>query len=143
MNKVILTGRLVADPEIGTYGNTTVASYRLAVDRRIKKEGQPQADFLNCKVFGKATDFVAKHLHKGIKIAIEGRIHTGSYEKDGVKHYTTDIIVEQHEFCEKKAESSGNSGGYTAPPPGAFDFGSYDSANDFRELNDDDGEFPF
>lgn len=143
MNRVILTGRLVADPEINTYGNTTVATYRLAVDRQGKKDGKPEADFLTCKVFGKATDFVSKYLHKGIKIAIEGRIRTGSYEKDGVKHYTTEIIVEQHEFCEKKAESSGNSGGYTPPPPGAFDFGSYNGTDDFRELDDEDGDLPF
>lgn len=108
MNKVILTGRLCADPEVNTYGETTVATYRLAVDRKFKKEGQTEADFLTCKVFGKAADFVFKYLHKGIKIAIEGRIQTGSYEKDGVKHYTTEIIVEQHEFCEKRTESSGN-----------------------------------
>ena len=124
MNKVILIGRLCADPEVNTYGETTVATYRLAVDRRFKKEGQPEADFLTCKVFGKAADFVSKHLHKGIKIAVEGRIQTGSYEKDGVKHYTTEIIVEQHEFCERRTESSGNYGGgydpYVGDPMDGF-----------------------
>lgn len=103
MNKVILIGRLVNDPdERTTNSGTTVTSYRLAVNRQFKKEGQPEADFLNCVAWGKSGEFAAKYLHKGMKIAVEGRIQTGSYEKDGVKHYTTDIIVENHEFCESK-----------------------------------------
>lgn len=122
MNKVILIGRLCADPEINTYGSTTVANYRLAVDRPVKKEGQPEADFLTCKAFGKGADFVEKHLAKGIKIAVEGRIQTGSYEKEGVKHYTTEIIVDRHEFCESRSTqgASQDAQQFAAQPFGGF-----------------------
>lgn len=129
MNKVILIGRLTADPEIRqTNSGKTVASYRMAVDRNVKTEGQPEADFINCTAWGKTGEFAEKYLRKGMKIAIEGRIQTGSYEKDGVKHYTTDIIVDRHEFCESKR--SADSGGYAEP------------AQTFTEI-DDDGELPF
>ena len=84
-----------------------VARYSMAVDRKYKKDGDEQtADFINCVAFGKNGEFAEKYLHKGTKIAITGRIQTGSYEKDGVKHYTTDIVVEEHEFCESKGASS-------------------------------------
>lgn len=112
MNKVILIGRLTADPEIRySQGETStcIARYRLAVDRRFKREGDEQtADFISCVAFGKAGEFVEKYLHKGTKIAVIGRIQTGSYEKDGVKHYTTDVIVEEQEFAESKNSSSGS-----------------------------------
>lgn len=139
MNKVILIGRLVADPELrSTQSGKSVASYRLAVDRQSKQEGQPEADFLNCVTWGKNAEFASKYLSKGTKIAIEGRIQTGSYEKDGVKHYTTDIIVERHEFCESKKSSPDYGGGYQAPMP------SYPAPNQqFAEMGDDDGELPF
>lgn len=108
MNKVILMGRLTADPDVGS----KVAKYRLAVDRAFKQEGQPTADFISCVVFGKGIEFVSKYLHKGTKIAVEGRIQTGSYDKDnGTRVYTTDVIVDRHEFCESR--SSG--GSYAAP----------------------------
>lgn len=112
MNKVILIGRLVADPEVRySQGekSSAVARYRLAVDRKFKREGEPEADFINCVAFGRNGEFAEKYLHKGIKIAVVGRIQTGSYtNKDGMKVYTTDIVVEEHEFCESK--SSGGSG---------------------------------
>ena len=101
MNKVILTGRLTAEPKV-TYKDTlAIAKYGLAVDRKTKKEG---ADFLNCVSFGKQGEFIEKYLHKGTKIALTGRLQTGSYEKDGVKHYTTDIITEEIEFAESKRQ---------------------------------------
>lgn len=128
---MILIGRLTADPEIRqTNSGKTVASYRMAVDRNVKTEGQPEADFINCTAWGKTGEFAEKYLRKGIKIAIEGRIQTGSYEKDGVKHYTTDIIVDRHEFCESKRSSE--SGG-AAPEQG------------FSEIpeSEDDGQLPF
>ena len=104
MNKVILIGRLTADPECNTTQNgTTVAKYRLAVDRQNKKEGNPTADFIPCVAFGNGGDFAKKYLHKGLRIAIEGRIQTGSYEaQDGTKRYTTEVWVDRHEFCESK-----------------------------------------
>lgn len=110
MNKVILTGRLTAEPKV-TYKDTlAIAKYSIAVDRKAKKEG---ADFINCVSFGKQGEFVEKYLHKGTKIALTGRIQTGTYEKDGVKHYTTDIITEEIEFAESKREQ---------PAPGNDDF---------------------
>jgi len=111
MNKVILMGRLTADPEIrysqGQNGEQmAIARFSVAVDRRFKKENDASADFPSCVAFGKTADFVGKYFHKGMKIALEGRLQTGSYEKDGVKHYTTDVIAEAVEFAEsKKAEA--------------------------------------
>lgn len=104
MNKVILIGRLVADPDLKiTPAGTSVAKYRMAVDRPFSKDGKREADFISCVAFGKGADFAGNHLHKGTKIAIEGRIQTGSYEKeDGSKVYTTDVIVDRHEFCESR-----------------------------------------
>ena len=107
MNKVILSGRLVADPEVRySQGatSTCVARYRLAVDRRFKQDGQPTADFISCVAFGKAGEFAEKYFKKGTKIAVVGRIQTGSYEKDGQKVYTTDIVVEEQEFAESKKD---------------------------------------
>ena len=104
MNRVTLIGRLAADPEVKmSQGGTTIARYRLAVDRQYKKEGQPTADFISCIAFGRGGEFAEKYLHKGMRIAVEGHIQTGSYEaQDGSKRYTTDIVVDHHEFCESK-----------------------------------------
>lgn len=130
MNKVILIGRLVADPEIRyTQSGKAVASYRLAVDRPFKQDGQQETDFINCVAWGKTGEFAGNYLHKGTKIAIEGRIQTGSYEKDGVKHYTTDIVVDRHEFCESR--SSGQAA--TA---------NSNAGQAFTDM-DDDGDLPF
>lgn len=110
MNKVILMGRLTRDPEIRySQGNqsTAIARYTLAVDRRFKREGEPNADFINCIAFGKLGEFAERYLQKGTKIAIIGRIQTGSYtNKDGVKVYTTDVVVEEQEFAESKNGSN-------------------------------------
>ena len=110
MNKVILIGRVVRDAEIrySQGANTTcVVRYTLAVDRKFKQEGQPTADFINCIAFGKLGEFAEKYLHKGTKIAVTGRIQTGSYKnKDGNTVYTTDVVVEEQEFCESKSQSN-------------------------------------
>lgn len=112
MNKVILIGRLCRDPEIrySQGSDTAIGRYTLAVDRRYKKDGDEQtADFINCVVFGKGAEFVEKYLKKGTKIAVVGRMQTGSYtNKDGVKVYTTDVVVEQQEFAESKGSSTGD-----------------------------------
>lgn len=106
MNKVILIGRLTKDPEVRysqVNNSTAIARYALAVDRKFKREGEQNADFINCIAFGKNGEFAEKYLRKGIKIVVEGRIQTGSYtNKDGQKVYTTDVVVESHEFCESK-----------------------------------------
>ncbi len=118
MNKVILMGRLTRDPEVRyTSGDNqlAVARYTLAVDRRFKRnndDGQ-SADFINCVVFGKSAEFAENYLRKGVKIAITGRIQTGSYtNKEGNKVYTTEVVVEEQEFAESKnaAGSNGSSG---------------------------------
>lgn len=105
MNKVELTGRLKKKPEVrygGTDNSVAIAKYTLAVDRRYKRDGEPTADFIQCVCFGKAAEFAEKYFRKGTKIAIIGRIKTGSYESEGRRIYTTDIIVEEQEFCESK-----------------------------------------
>ena len=134
MNKVILMGRLTRDPEIRySQGDSAmcIARYSLAVDRRGRSNGnggEQTADFINCVAFGKSGEFAEKYLHKGTKIAITGRIQTGSYtNKDGQKVYTTDVVVEEQEFAESK-----NAGGSTG---GAFDGGSTGSApGDFMNI---------
>lgn len=110
MNKVILMGRLTKDPDVRyTEGSDSkaIARYTLAVDRKTKDaNGNRQSDFISCVAFGKSGEFAEKYLHKGIKICISGRIQTGSYtNKDGNKVYTTDIVVEEHDFCESKGAS--------------------------------------
>lgn len=107
MNKAILIGRLTSDPEVRyTQGAEpmAIARYTLAVDRRFKKDGQADADFINCVGFKRNGEFAEKFLKKGMKIAVEGSIQTGSYtDKDGNKRYTMDIVVGNQEFTESKA----------------------------------------
>lgn len=105
MNKVILMGRLTKDPDIryAQKDNSAIARYTLAVDRRFKREGEQTADFISCIAFGKTVEFTEKYLRQGTKIAVVGRLQTGSYtNKDGQKVYTTDVIVEECEFAESK-----------------------------------------
>lgn len=110
MNKVILMGRPTKDPDtrIGQ-GMTpiTVSRYTLAINKRFKKQGEPDADFINCVAFGKSAEFAEKFLKKGQMISVVGRLQTGSYEKDGRKVYTTDVVVEEHYFCGGKSENAG------------------------------------
>ena len=125
MNKVILMGRLTRDPDVrysSGENSTAVARYTLAVDRRFHREGDSAtADFIGCVAFGKSAEFAERYLHKGTKIVATGRIQTGSYvNKDGVKVYTTDVVVEDQEFAESKNSAAGNDGGYNG--------GGYNSA---------------
>lgn len=121
MNKVVLLGRLTRDPDV-RYSQgaqpTCVARYTLAVNRRYKKEGEADADFISCVAFGKNGEFVEKYLRQGTKIVVAGRIQTGSYtNRDGVKVYTTDVVVEEHDFAESKAANESHAGaGYQATP---------------------------
>lgn len=134
MNKCILIGRLVRDPEVRwTQGQDSmcVAKFTLAVDRRIKKENEQSADFISCTAFKKTAEFVEKYVKKGTKIAVEGRWQTGSYtNKDGVKIYTNDCVLEAVEFAESKQQTE------TAPKAPADD--------DFMNVPDNiDDEVPF
>jgi single-strand DNA-binding protein len=112
MNKVILMGRLTRDPEVRyTDNGNSIARYTLAVDRKFKREGEPDADFISCVSFGKSAEFAEKYFKQGTKIAITGRIQTGSYtNKDGQKVYTTDVVIEEQEFAESKSSSGSDSG---------------------------------
>ena len=154
MNKVILMGRLTKDPEVRySQGETpmAVARYTLAVDRRQARSNNNEqtTDFINCVAFGRAGEFAERYFRKGTKIAITGRIQTGSYtNKDGVRVYTTDIVVEDQEFAESKNASSGNeggfqnggyqnNGGYNRPAPGG-------AGDGFMNIPDGiDEELPF
>lgn len=111
MNKVILMGRLTRDPEVRYSSGEkalAVARYTLAVERRFKKEGEPAADFISCVSFGKTAEFAEKYFKQGIRITVCGRIQTGSYiNKEGQKIYTTDVVVEEQEFAQTKAENAG------------------------------------
>ena len=137
MNKVILIGRLTKDPDVRySQGNEpiAVARYSLAVNRRFKKQGEQEADFINCVAFGKAAEFVEKFLKKGMQISIVGRIQTGSYtDKDGKKIYTTDVLVEEHYFTEGKKDSQSSSNT------------SSDSTEAFYPVDEnvDDADLPF
>lgn len=133
MNKVILMGRLTRDPEVRySQGETplAIARYTLAVDRRFSRnnggDNQQTADFISCVAFGRSGEFAEKYLRKGTKIAITGRIQTGSYtNRDGQTVYTTEVVVEDQEFAESKNSNSGSEGGYTGnsrpAPSGAGD----------------------
>lgn len=122
MNRVILMGRLTRDPDIRYSqgdNSSAVARYTIAVDRvggRTADDGQPTADFISCVAFGRTAEFAEKYLKKGTKIAIEGHIRTGSYERDGQRVYTTDVVVDRHEFCEgRNGGDFGGSATYSAP----------------------------
>ncbi len=114
MNKVILMGRLTRDPEVRySQGEsaTAVARFSLAVDRRFKRQGEQDADFINCVAFGRTGEFAEKYLHQGTKVVACGRIQTGSYtNKEGQRVYTTDVVVEELEFAESKAASENRGG---------------------------------
>ena len=115
MNKVILMGRLTRDPEVRysqAEQSIAVARYTLAVDRRFRRDNDQQtADFISCVAFGRQGEFAEKYLRKGLKIAVTGRIQSGSYtNRDGQKVYTTEVVVEEHEFAESKAASDSNAG---------------------------------
>lgn len=128
MNKVILMGRLTRDPEVRySQGDNSmaIARYTLAVDRRFNRNNNDEnsADFIGCVAFGKSGEFAEKYFRKGTKVLVTGRIQTGSYtNRDGVKVYTTDVVVEDQEFAESKNSNSGSGssfmgGGSSAPQP--------------------------
>lgn len=136
MNRVILMGRLTRDPNISyaQKDNSAIARFNLAVDRRVKAEGQASADFISCVSFGKQAEFCEKYLKQGTKVVLEGRLQTGSYtNREGQKIYTTDVIVDNVEFAESKSQNQ------TQTPPAATN-------NDTGFMNVPDGfeeELPF
>ncbi|HIX58161.1 MAG TPA: single-stranded DNA-binding protein [Candidatus Blautia gallistercoris] len=126
MNKVILMGRLTRDPEVRYSAGENalaIARYTLAVDRRFRRDGEATADFINCVSFGRTAEFAEKYFHQGIRIVVSGRIQTGSYtNRDGVKVYTTEVVVEEQEFAESKSASDSYAASHrnTSAQPGAM-----------------------
>ena len=137
MNKVVLIGRLTRDPEVrySQQNNTAVARYTLAVDR-MTRNAEQSADFIRCVCFAKTAEFAEKYFYKGIKISVVGHIQTGSYtNRDGQTVYTTDVVVENQEFCESRNASV--SGAPSTQP-------SSDPADQFMNIPDGiDDELPF
>ena len=126
MNKIILMGRLTRDPEMRTSGSTQICRYSLAVDRRFRREGEPEADFFNCTAFGKSAEFAEKYFRQGTKILISGRIQSDNYtNKDGQKVYSWQVIVDDQEFAESKNASNASAGSTSSQPrPDASNAGS-------------------
>lgn len=116
MNKVILMGRLTRDPEVRYSqgaSQTAVARFSIAVDRRFKRDGEPDADFFNCTAFGKQAEFIERYLRKGVKVVVCGRIQNDNYtNKDGQMVYSVRVMVDEIEFAESKNAQTGNEGGY-------------------------------
>ena len=142
MNKVVLVGRLTKDPEVrysqGDNANT-VANYTVAVERRFKskKEGEPTADFINCVIWGKDAEFAERYFTKGMRVALSGRLQTRNYtNKEGVKVFVTEVIVEEQEFAQSKGENMGN-GSFEQPAP------TDDTGDGFMNVPDGIDELPF
>lgn len=129
-------GRLTSDPEI-RYSNgeeqIAIGRYRLAVNRRSSKQGEQEADFISCIAFGRAAEFADKYFRKGMQVLITGRIQTGSYtNREGIRVYTTDVVIEDQEFADSKRSNNGSS-----PEPAT-------DASEFMDIPDGiDSELPF
>ena len=121
MNKIIIMGRLTRDPEIRySQGESqfAIARFSVAVDRRFKRQGEPEADFFNCTAFGKQAEFVEKYLKQGTKILLSGRAQNDNYtNKNGEKVYSVQIIAEEIEFAESKNAQGGNASGFVPAQP--------------------------
>ncbi|MCD8342687.1 MAG: single-stranded DNA-binding protein [Clostridiales bacterium] len=163
LNRVILQGRLVADPELRhTQNNIAVATYRIAVDRNYATRDangnrQTQADFINIVSWRQSAEFVAKYFTKGRMILVEGQLQVRDYtDRDGNRRYVTEVVTDNINFCDSRRDNQ-SSGGYNQPSGGYGQSGGYGAtaapssyapqtaapANEFAELNDDDGELPF
>ena len=145
MNKVILLGRLVREPETrygGANDSMAVCRYTLAVDKKFKKDGEATADFINCISFGKIAEFAEKYFTKGLRVAGSGRIQTGSYtNRDGQKIYTTDVVVEEHEIAQSRSEASNQKESNLQPEISPY---GEDKDNGFMNVPDGiDDELPF
>lgn len=136
MNKVILIGRLTKDPELryAAGSGTAVCRFTLAVNRQFKKD---ETDFINCIAFNKQGEAITQYITKGRQLAVTGNIRTGSYDgQDGIKRYTTDVIVENFEFIgSSNSNNQGNAGSWNTPQDTGMGFG--------EEMPSDDGDMPF
>ena len=148
MNNVILMGRLTRAPEVRySQGENplAIARYTLAVDRRFRRDGEATADFINCVAFGRQAEHAEKYYHQGIRVTICGRIQTGSYtNRDGVKVYTTEVVVEEQEFAESKSASDANAASFRALAPSPAPAPVSDAGDGFMNIPDGiDEELPF
>ncbi len=149
MNKVILMGRLTRDPEIRYTQSaepTAVANYSLAVNKRFKREGEPDADFINCVAFGRTADFAQKYFKKGQQVSVVGRLQVRSWDdQNGQKRYTTEVVIEEQFFADSKKDSYGEVAG--APKEQKSPTPSYTSNNaptDFSSISEEtDDDLPF
>ena len=153
MNKVILMGRPVKEPEVRYSQGTeplAIARYTLAVNRRFKRQGEPEADFINCVAFGKTGEFAEKYFKKGQLVAITGRLQVRSWDKDGERRYATEVIIEEQHFAESKKDSgegkaaAAQSRPATAPNKPAKQMGLADSPGFYpidESIEDDDLPF--
>ena len=146
MNKAILMGRLTRDPDVRySQGENpmAIARYTLAVDRRFKRDGEQSADFINCLAFGRSAEFAEKYFKQGTKIAVSGRIQTGSYtNREGVKVYTTEVVIEEQEFAESKAAASQNNNRGASQP--STPQSSTTASDGFMNIPDElEDELPF
>lgn len=144
MNKSILVGRLTRDPEVRySQGDkpTAVVNYTLAVERKFKRDGESTADFIQCVAFGKLAEFAEKYFRQGLRVSISGRIQTSNYtNKDGVKVYTTQVVIEEQEFAESKAEQKQNQNIQAGPSQ----YGPATDSDGFMNIPDGlDEEVPF
>lgn len=146
LNNAVIMGRLVADPEVrSTPQGVSVCRFTVAVDRAYVKQGEErQADFINVLAWRQTAEFVGKYFQKGQMIAIQGSIQTGSYEKDGIKRRTFEIVAENVSFCGSKSESNGTSEPQSFSNADSGDFTSYEETFSDNGCSDiDDDELPF
>lgn len=136
MNKVTLMGRLTRDPEMrySSSNNTPIVKFTLAVDKKFKQGDDKQADFISCTAFSKTAEFIEKYFQKGKQMGLFGRINTGSYEKEGQKIFTTDVIVEDVYFTGSKKDSDSNSSSNNFEDS---------SESGFNPINNSDDQLPF
>ena len=141
-------GRLTRDPEVRYSAGENalaIARYTLAVDRRFRRDGEASADFISCVSFGRTAEFAEKYFRQGLKIAVTGRIQTGSYtNREGQKVYTTEVVVEDQEFAESKSVSDANAGSFRASAPSPTPAPASDAGDGFMNIPDGiDEELPF
>lgn len=144
MNVVILSGNLGQDPEIRiAQSGNTVASFSLAVRRKVQKDGEDISDWFNCTAFGKKAEFCEKYLHKGSRVMVVGEIQNNNYEdKNGTKHYSNQVIISNIEFGESKKASEQNTESEPTTPSSKPAFGK--SVDEFMNIPDSiDEELPF
>lgn len=146
MNKVILLGRLTRDPEVRySQGNEPVAvvRYSLAVNKRFKREGEPDAEFINCVAFGKVGEFAEKYFRKGQMVSIMGRLQTRSWEKEGQKQWTTEVVVEEQYFAESRTSTDAHNS--SSPSAARSQSKPQASAEDFFAIDEslEDEDLPF